>query len=195
VSNKQYTRSQVIDNALRQLSRNHSNTANFDRIQGHVQAQRDTGHIRWFVATRTIDGDISYRLEHFDFRSYRQGRKQLDQLFEKVKKYYSVNGQSPAVYYGAGCANARGKGERGVSQVNAQMYACMHAMTTKSTNEHRTLRSCPYCRNAEVEAVPRTKSRRMRCTNLGCAAFQGNIDRLGRCDEERDASWQSRTRQ
>ena len=32
-------------------------------------------------------------------------------------------------------------------------------------------------RKTEVEAVPRTKSRRVRCTNLGCAAFQENIDR------------------
>jgi hypothetical protein len=36
VSNKRYTRSQVIDNALRQLSRNHSNTANSDPIRAHV---------------------------------------------------------------------------------------------------------------------------------------------------------------
>ena len=50
-----------------------------------------------------------------------------------------------------------------------------------------------------MEAVPETKSRRMRCTNLGCVAFQGNINkdldvatknivqagRAERCNEER----------
>jgi hypothetical protein len=56
--------------------------------------------------------------------------------------------------------------------------ACMHACNDKkTTNEYRTARSCPCYRKAEVEAVPRTKGGRMRCIDLGCAAFQGNIDR------------------
>ena len=36
VSNKRYTRSQVIDNAVRQLSQNHSITANSDPIRAHA---------------------------------------------------------------------------------------------------------------------------------------------------------------
>jgi len=142
-----------------------------------VRARKGTGHIRWFVAARETDGDISYRVGHLDFRSYQQGRKQLDRFSEGVKKYHTVNGRNPGVYFRAGCANATGKGERGGSPVNAQMHGCMRAMTTKSTNEHRTSRSCPCCRKVEVEALLRTKSRCMRCTNLGCAALHRNIDR------------------
>jgi len=130
VSNKRYTRSKVIDNALKQLRRSHLNRINFDRIRAYVQAQKDTGHICWFVATRTIDGDISYRLGHLDFRSYRQGRKQFDRFFRNFVKYCTIKGRSSVVYYGAGCANARGKGERGGSPVNAQKRACMRVMTT-----------------------------------------------------------------
>jgi hypothetical protein len=40
--------------------------------------------------------------------------KQFDRLFEKLKKYYTVNGRSPGVYYGAECANARGKAKEEV---------------------------------------------------------------------------------
>ena len=94
VSNKRYKRSEVIDNALKQLSRNHPNTANSDPIRPHVQAQNDAGHIRWFVAARTIDGDISYRLKHLDFRSYRQGRKQLGRFFENSRSTTSSTGEA-----------------------------------------------------------------------------------------------------
>ena len=112
-----------------------------------------------------------------DSRSYQQGRKQLDWFSEGVKKYRTVNGRSPGVYFRAGCANATGKGERGGSPVNAQMHGCMRAISPKPTSEHRTSRSCPCCRKVEVEAILRTKSRCMRCTNLGCAALHRNTDR------------------
>jgi hypothetical protein len=65
-----------------------------------------------------------------DFRSYGQGRKQFDRFFQNFVKYYTTKGRSSVVYYGAGCANARGKGERGGSPVNAQTRACMRVMTT-----------------------------------------------------------------
>ena len=162
---------------MKQLSRSHSETANFDPVRAHVQARKGTDHIRWFVAAREIDGDISYRVEHLDFRSYQQGRKQLDRFSEDVQRYRTVNGRSLGVYFRAGCANATGKGERGGSPVNAQMHGCMRAMTTKPTNEHRTSRSCLCCRKIEVEADLRTKSGCMRFTNLGCAALHRNIDR------------------
>ena len=54
--------------------------------------------------------------------------------------YYDVQEQQAqlddhvpdCVYYGAGCANATGKGEREGSPVNAQKRACMRAMTKKN---------------------------------------------------------------
>lgn len=73
--------------------------------------------------------------------------------------------------------------------MNAHMRACLSAMTTKTTHEHRTARSCPCCKKAGMDIAPRTKSRRTKRTNLGCAAFQG----LERRDKEHRASWQSRT--
>jgi len=167
MSNKRYKRSEVMDHALKQLSRNHSSTAKFDPIRAHVQAQKDTGHLRWLLRYGRSTVTSATGWSTWIFGRIGKGESSLAGSSKKVMEYYAVNGRSPGVYYGAGCANARGKGERGGSPVDAQM----RAMSTKTTNERRTSRPCPCCRKVEVEVVPRARSRRMRCINLGSAAF------------------------
>jgi hypothetical protein len=54
--------------------------AQYSKIIGHARAQRDTAKDRWFVATRTKEGNVTYRREHLDFRSYRLSRVTLHRL-------------------------------------------------------------------------------------------------------------------
>ena len=71
-----------------------------------------------------INGDISYRVEHLDFRPYRQGRKQLGRFFENSRSTTSSTGEAQVCTTELDAPTPEGRAKEEVLQ---RMHKCMHA--------------------------------------------------------------------
>jgi len=103
-----HDRNKRSEHAVNLLSQNHCKMAQYSKTIGHARAQRDTAKDRWFVATQTKEGNVTYRREHLEFRSYRLSRVTLDRFFERAEKEYTKDGKAPILYYGQGNSCATG---------------------------------------------------------------------------------------
>ena len=103
-----HNRNKWSEHAVNLLSQNHSKGVQYSKIIWHPRAQHDTAKDRWFVATRTKEGNGMYRREHLDLRSYRLSRVTLDRFFERAEKEYTKDGKASILYYGQGNSCATG---------------------------------------------------------------------------------------
>jgi hypothetical protein len=139
----------VSDNRIKELRvseherlrANPGKTVSLTGIRRFALAQAETAAARWAVACQ---GD---RELHLKFRTERGKTQVVDRFFQEIRKKCNNN---IVIMYGDGQFNASGPGEPGGVPTKSMKRACKRHFLTRSANEFRTSRSCPFCKQADV---------------------------------------------